>query len=148
MFSKNNKISTRQVFRLFVFDFVGESTLILPAQQAAFSGSDGVFAILLGGGLGSLYLWYLSAVLRKMETDLVTYMQKTLPGWLQKTILVLLCIHFIGMAGYGAYMFSDVMKQGLIAEESFTLILILVLLVAGYAVCGGIESRGVQTRVC
>lgn len=30
MFSNNNRISTRQVFRLFVFDFVGESTLILP----------------------------------------------------------------------------------------------------------------------
>ena len=27
MFSNNNRISTRQVFRLFVFDFVGESTL-------------------------------------------------------------------------------------------------------------------------
>ena len=141
MFSKNNKISTRQVFRLFVFDFVGESTLILPAQLAAFCGSDGLFSILIGGGLGSLYLWYLSVILRHMETDLITYMQRTLPGWLQKTILVLLCIHFVGMAGYGAYMFSDVMKQGLISEESFTLILILVLLVAGYAVCGGIESR-------
>ena len=37
MFSNNNRISTRQVFRLFVFDFVGESTLILPSQLAAFA---------------------------------------------------------------------------------------------------------------
>lgn len=45
------------------------------------------------------------------------------------------------MAGYGAYIFSDVIQKGLIAGESFPLILILVLLTAGYAVCGGIESR-------
>ena len=74
MFSNNNRISTRQVFRLFVFDFVGESTLILPSQLAAFAGNDGLASIVLGGIMGSLYLWYLAYVLKKMETDLVTYM--------------------------------------------------------------------------
>ncbi len=37
MFSNNNRISTRQVFRLFVFDFVGESTIILTSKMAAFA---------------------------------------------------------------------------------------------------------------
>ena len=45
MFSNNNRISTRQVFRLFVFDFVGESTLILPSQLAAFAGNDGLASV-------------------------------------------------------------------------------------------------------
>ena len=53
MFSNNNRISTRQVFRLFVFDFVGESTLILPSQLAAFAGNDGLASIVLGGIMGS-----------------------------------------------------------------------------------------------
>ena len=65
MFSNNNRISTRQVFRLFVFDFVGESTLILPSQLAAFAGNDGLASIVLGGIMGSLYLWYLAYVLKK-----------------------------------------------------------------------------------
>ena len=103
MFSNNNRISTRQVFRLFVFDFVGESTLILPSQLAAFAGNDGLASIVLGGIMGSLYLWYLAYVLKKMETDLVTYMERILPAWMKKIFLVLLT--------------------------------------AGYAVCGGIESR-------
>lgn len=141
MFSNNNKISTRQVFRLFVFDFVGESTLVLPSLLAAFSGNDGVFSILMGGILGSIYLWYLNKVLRGMDTDLVTFMQQELPGWLNKIVIVFLSVHFILMAGYGAYMFSDVMKRGLIQGESYTLILVLVLFVAAYAVSGGIESR-------
>ena len=140
MFSNNNRISTRQVFRLFVFDFVGESTLILPSQLAAFAGNDGLASIVLGGIMGSLYLWYLAYVLKKMETDLVTYMERILPAWMKKIFLVLLLVYFTGMAGYGAYIFSDVIQKGLIAGESFPLILILVLLTAGYAVCGGIES--------
>ena len=141
MFSNNNRISTRQVFRLFVFDFVGESTLILPSQLAAFAGNDGLASIVLGGIMGSLYLWYLAYVLKKMETDLVTYMERILPTWMKKIFLVLLLVYFTGMAGYGAYIFSDVIQKGLIAGEPFPLILILVLLTAGYAVCGGIESR-------
>lgn len=84
MFSNNNRISTRQVFRLFVFDFVGESTLILPSQLAAFAGNDGLASIVLGGIMGSLYLWYLAYVLKKMETDLVTYMERILPAWMKK----------------------------------------------------------------
>ena len=63
MFSNNNRISTRQVFRLFVFDFVGESTLILPSQLASFAGNDGLASIVLGVIMGSLYLWYLAYVL-------------------------------------------------------------------------------------
>lgn len=141
MFSNNDKISSRQVFRLFVFDFVGESTLVLPAQLASSSGNDGVFAILLGGVLAGIYLWYLSKVLYRMDTDVVSYMENSLPVWLNKIILLFLSVHFLLMAGYGAWLFADVMKLGLIGGESHTLILILVLLVAGYAVSGGIESR-------
>ena len=117
MFSNNNRISTRQVFRLFVFDFVGESTLILPSQLAAFAGNDGLASIVLGGIMGSLYLWYLAYVLKKMETDLVTYMERILPTWMKKIFLVLLLVYFTGMAGYGAYIFSDVIQKGLIAGE-------------------------------
>lgn len=141
MFSNNDRISTRQVFRLFVFDFVGESTLVLPAQLAAFSGKAGIFSILLGGLLGSLYLWYLLRVLRGMEMDLVSFLHEKLPSWLGRTVLVFLLVNFVGMAGYGAYLFADVMQYSLISGESYTLILLVILLLAGYAVSGGIESR-------
>lgn len=55
------------MFRLFVFDFVGESTLILPSQLAAFAGNDGLASIVLGGIMGSLYLWYLAYVLKRWK---------------------------------------------------------------------------------
>ena len=141
MFSNNNRISTRQVFRLFVFDFVGESTLILPSQLAAFAGNDGLASIVLGGIMGSLYLWYLAYVLKKdgngsghlYGTDSAGMDEKNSSG-------VTAGLFYRYGRIRGIYFFGRDTK-GLIAGESFPLILILVLLTAGYAVCGGIESR-------
>jgi hypothetical protein len=145
VFSDNDRISTRQVFRLFVFDFVGESTLVLPTRLAALSGKAGFFSILLGGILGSLYLWYLLRVLRGMDGDLGSFVQEKFPFWASRILFGFLFLTFVGMAGYSAYLFADVMQYGLLPGESYTLLLLVILLVAGYAVSGGIESRA---RVC
>ena len=48
MFSNNHQISMRQVFRLFTYDLIGMSTLLLPGLLAGEAGVDGVFAILAG----------------------------------------------------------------------------------------------------
>lgn len=141
MFSNNNRISTRQVFRLFVFDFIGMSTLILPARLAQMTGIDGVFAILIGGGISTLYLWYLVQIMRGMDGDLITYVQNELPPWGATVMLLLLAGYCILEAAYGAYIFVDVMKKGLLGDESYSLLLILILAVAVYAIQSGIESR-------
>lgn len=141
MFSDNDQISIRQVFRLFVFDFIGGSTLVLPARLCGLAGADGLFCIALGGGIASLYLVYLGMVVRRIDTDFLTFMQQSLPTWLTKGILFLLMVHCILVAGYASYIFTDVMKIGLVAGERYSLILALLLLVAAYAVYGGVESR-------
>ena len=141
MFSNNNKISTRQVFRLFVFDFIGMSTLVLPAKLAGAVQCDGVFSIVVGGVLSSLYLWYLARIMQGMDSDLIQYTKNTLPRWGTFVMMILFAIYCILEAGYGAYIFADVMKKGLIGGESYTLLLILILAVAAYAIQSGIESR-------
>ena len=55
----NQKLSTRQVMRLYVFDLMGIGTLLLPPYLAKLCGLSGVYAIILGTGLGFLYLAYL-----------------------------------------------------------------------------------------
>ena len=141
MFSNNNKISTRQVFRLFVFDFIGMSTLVLPAKLAGAVCSDGVFSIVVGGVLSSLYLWYLARIMRGMDSDLIQYTKNALPRWGAFVMMILFAIYCVLEAGYGAYIFADVMKKGLIGGESYTLLLVLILAVAAYAIQSGIESR-------
>lgn len=141
MFSNNNRISTRQVFRLFVFDFIGMSTLVLPAKLAGASGCDGVFAIVAGGLFASLYLWYLAWIMRRMDRDLITYVRQALPRWGALVMLCFFAAYCILEASYGAYIFADVMKKGLVGGESYTLLLLLILAVAAYAIQSGIESR-------
>ena len=141
MFSNNNRISTRQVFRLFVFDFIGMSTLVLPAKLAGASGCDGVFAIVVGGLFASLYLWYLAWIMRRMDSDLITYVRQSLPRWGALVMLCFFAVYCILEASYGAYIFADVMKKGLVGGESYTLLLLLILAVAAYAIQSGIESR-------
>ena len=45
MYADNGKISNRQTFRLYVFDLMGISTLLIPPYLAKLSGNDGIFAI-------------------------------------------------------------------------------------------------------
>ena len=141
MFSNNNRISTRQVFRLFVFDFIGMSTLVLPAKLAGTSGCDGVFAIVVGGLFASLYLWYLAWIMNRMDCDLITYVRQSLPRWGALVMLCFFAAYCILEASYSAYIFADVMKKGLVGGESYTLLLLLILAVAAYAIQSGIESR-------
>lgn len=141
MFSNNNRISTRQVFRLFVFDFIGMSTLVLPAKLAGTSGCDGVFAIVAGGLFASLYLWYLAWIMNRMDSDLITYVRQSLPRWGAFVMLCFFAAYCILEASYGAYIFADAMKKGLVGGESYTLLLLLILAVAAYAIQSGIESR-------
>lgn len=141
MFSENQKISLRQTYRLFVFDLLGVGTLLLPTQLAGLCGNDGIWCILFGGLLGWGYLLLLGATLKNMKTDMLTFLKQRMPGWIQKLLLILLIVYSLAIAGFCSYVFTTLIRRSLVSEESFVLILALILLVSGYAVSGGMESR-------
>lgn len=141
MFSKNGQISMRQTFRLFTYDLIGISTLLLPTFLAKEAGTDGFFCILLGSFLGILYISLLGWCIQRMEGDVLGYLKQEIGGFFQKLILLFFLVHSVLLAGYCAYTFSVLMLKSLIREESFWLILALVLVIAGYGIIGGIEGR-------
>lgn len=143
MFSNNQRISLRQTFRLFTFDFLGISTLIVPSYLAAMGGVCGVISIVLGVIAGLIYLSYLKGVLNRMQTDLLTYMEEEswIRGFWKRLIFFYLALSCMITAADTSVVFTCLMKESLIREESYLLILALVLLVSAYAVSGGIESR-------
>lgn len=141
MFSENQKISLRQTYRLFVFDLLGVGTLLLPTQLARLCGNDGIFCILFGGILGFGYLFLLGAALKKMRMDVLEYTKKHMHGWSRKVLLLYLVLYSLLFAGFCSNVFVNLIQNSLIPEESFALILLLILLVSGYAVSGGMESR-------
>lgn len=141
MFSENNRISGRQGFRLLTYDLLGLSTLLAPTVLAGVSGRDGIFSIGFGIAAALLYLKLLSAVTGDMNGSYPEYLEQKLGAFAGKAIQTGYLIYFVLLAGYTAYLFSDIVLQNLLREESFWLIVVLLLLLACYGLWGGIEGR-------
>jgi hypothetical protein len=163
MYSEKKTISMRQTYRLFVFDFLGISTLLLPAGLAGIAGVYGGISILAAWALGTVYLCYLIWCRKRMGTDLVTFLSECAPNVMSKRMCsfpkqwrnpakrargitkrllgLLLALLHTAAAGFMGAVIASMVRQSLIREESYTLILLLVFLVALYAVAGDIQSR-------
>ena len=141
MFSENNKISGRQVFRLLTYDFLGIGTLLIPTALAQYAGRDGIFCIVAGVLLGLIFLKILAALSKEMEEGYEAYLLLHCKKWGGTLLLFLYFIYFVTMASYAAYIFSTLVLEHLVQNVSFYLVLFLLLLLALYSMAGGIEGR-------
>lgn len=141
MFSENNQISGRQVFRLLTYDFLGMGTLLLPTMLADTAGRDGIFCILAGILSTFLYLKLLRYLLKCMKTSYPDFLKQKCGKVCGYVLWGGYFLYFILMASYTAYLFSTLMLNGLVENISFYLVLLLILLLAFYGMAGGIEGR-------
>lgn len=141
MFSENNQISGRQVFRLLTYDFLGMGTLLLPTMLADTAGRDGIFCILAGILSTILYLKLLRYLLKGMKTSYPDFLKQKCGKVCGYVLWGGYFLYFILMASYTAYLFSTLMLNGLVENISFYLVLLLILLLAFYGMAGGIEGR-------
>lgn len=141
MFSENNQISGRQVFRLLTYDFLGMGTLLLPTMLADTAGRDGIFCILAGILSTFLYLRLLRYLLKGMKTSYPDFLKQKCGKVCGYVLWGGYFLYFILMASYTAYLFSTLMLNGLVENVSFYLVLLLILLLAFYGMAGGIEGR-------
>lgn len=141
MFSENNQISGRQVFRLLTYDFLGMGTLLLPTMLADTAGRDGIFCILAGILSTFLYLKLLRYLLKSMKTSYPDFLKQKCGKVCGYVLWGGYFLYFILMASYTAYLFSTLMLSGLVENISFYLVLLLILLLAFYGMAGGIEGR-------
>lgn len=141
MFSENNQISGRQVFRLLTYDFLGMGTLLLPTMLADTAGRDGIFCIMAGILSTFLYLKLLRYLLKGMKTSYPDFLKQKCGKICGYVLWGGYFLYFILMASYTAYLFSTLMLNGLVENVSFYLVLLLILLLAFYGMAGGIEGR-------
>ncbi|MBP3488988.1 MAG: GerAB/ArcD/ProY family transporter [Roseburia sp.] len=141
MFSENNKISGRQTFRLLTYDLLGLSTLLVPTVLGRTAARDGIFAIAIGVGAAWLYLKVLKSLAPGMGGSYAQYLEQRLGKAGGALIQTGYLLYFVLLAGYTAYLFADVVLQELLREESFYLVLLILLLLAAYGLWGGIEGR-------
>jgi len=141
MYVENGKISSRQTFRLYVFDLMGIATLLLPPYLAKLCGVDGVWAICIGSFLGFVYLFYLNFIMKKMDSDLMTFLKREKGCFARVLTETLVGAHCIFTAGFLVNVFTKLMQHSLVQEISYELISLVLVVMASYAVSGGIECR-------
>lgn len=142
MFSGNDKISQRQVFRLLTFDLLGLSTLLVPTVLAKTAGRDGIFCIVIGVFAGFLFLKLLKLALADMgQENFSEYLTRHFGIFGGRVAQACYLIYLLLLAGYTAYLFAAVVLKALLREASFTVILLTILLLAGYGLVSGIEGR-------
>ncbi len=143
MFSTNNKISKRQMFRLLTYDILGIGTLLLPSALSAETGKNGMLAILLGMGAGLCYCiligWQVNAM--KEEESYPAYLKRCFGSFLGTVAILFYVCYYLCLGGYVSYIFGHLMITELLKEQSFYWIVAGLLLLAVYGIFQGIEGR-------
>ena len=141
MFSENNRISGRQMYRLMTYDLLGIGTLLVPQMLAKAVGRDGILSIGIGMAAALAYLWILRRLAPPAQESYPEYMERQLGriggGIVQTGYLIYLVL----LAGYVAYLFADIILRDLLRGESFYLVLSVIMLLVLYGLAGGIEGR-------
>lgn len=141
MFSENNRISGRQMYRLMTYDLLGIGTLLVPQMLAKAAGRDGILSIGIGMAAALAYLWILRRLAPPAQESYPEYMERQLGriggGIVQTGYLIYLVL----LAGYVAYLFADIILRDLLRGESFYLVLSVIMLLVLYGLAGGIEGR-------
>ncbi len=141
MFSNNGQISIRQIRRLLIFDLFGVSSLLLPGMLAGTAGTDGIFCIGAGALLALAYLGLLGRVLKQMKGSLSQYLKEVLGGFLRDVVMLFFLFFFLLLGAFVLYQLTGLVRSWLLPEGSYSLISVLILLLAAYGTIRGLEGR-------
>ena len=131
MFSENEKISGRQLYRAIVVTLAGPTLLICP-QIAGRFGADGFLVYLVAGILSWAYL----GLMLKCKNSCMTN------RFIKILLRVLLCLKLLLLAVGALYLTGDVVSGILLPETHFILILLIVAVALIYWNQGSIENTG------
>lgn len=138
-FAQNESISPRQLYRLYVFNLLGVGTLVLPNNLAKL-GKYAFISIALGVFMSWLFMWIVSEVRERRKTIYDRSIDKTKYAKILIYDLII-AIYEISQAAFLAWIFVKLIRDSLIPDESFTVVLLVIMAVCAYALSGGVECR-------
>ena len=138
-FAQNESISPRQLYRLYVFNLLGVGTLVLPNNLAKL-GKYGFISIALGVFMAWLFMWIVSDVRERRKTIYDRSFDKTKYAKILIYDLII-AIYELSQAAFLAWIFVKLIRDSLIPDESFTVVLLVIMAVCAYALSGGVECR-------
>ena len=138
-FAQNKSISPRQLYRLYVFNLLGVGTLVLPNNLAKL-GKYGFISIALGVFMAWLFMWIVSEVREQKKSIYDRSFGKT--AYAKMLIYdLIIAIYELSQAAFLAWIFVKLIRDSLIPDESFTVVLLVIMAVCAYALSGGVECR-------
>lgn len=138
-FAQNESISPRQLYRLYVFNLLGVGTLVLPNNLAKL-GKYGFISIALGVFMAWLFMWIVSEVREQKKSIYDRSFGKT--AHVKMLIYdLIISIYELSQAAFLAWIFVKLIRDSLIPDESFTVVLLVIMAVCAYALSGGVECR-------
>ena len=138
-FAQNESISPRQLYRLYVFNLLGVGTLVLPNNLAKL-GKYGFISIALGVFMAWLFMWIVSEVRERRKNiydrgyDKITYAKMLIYD-------LIIAVYELSQAAFLAWIFVKLIRDSLIPDELFTVVLLVIMAVCAYALSGGVECR-------
>lgn len=138
-FAQNESISPRQLYRLYVFNLLGVGTLVLPNNLAKL-GKYGFISIALGVFMAWLFMWIVSEVRERRKNIYDRSFDKTKYAKMLIYDLII-AIYELSQAAFLAWIFVKLIRDSLIPDESFTVVLLVIMAVCAYALSGGVECR-------
>lgn len=138
-FAQNESISPRQLYRLYVFNLLGVGTLVLPNNMAKL-GKYAFISIVLGVFMAWLFMWIVSEVRERRKTIYDRSFDKTKYAKMLIYDLII-AIYELSQAAFLAWIFVKLIRDSLIPDESFTVVLLVIMAVCAYALSGGVECR-------
>ena len=138
-FAQNESISPRQLYRLYVFNLLGVGTLVLPNNLARL-GKYGFISIALGVFMAWLFMWIVSEVREHRKNiydrgcDKITYAKMLIYD-------LIIAAYELSQAAFLAWIFVKLIRDSLIPDELFTVVLLVIMAVCAYALSGGVECR-------
>lgn len=141
MFSSNDKISSRQIKRLLVFDLFGAGSLLLPSQLAKSGNGIGIWSILAGTVFAGVYLWLLHMCGSRTATDYMDYLKTGWGNLLARLLYFCYAMISIFTCAWAAKLLSELVCDSLLDGREFLAALFVVLLLAFYGASAGMEAR-------
>ena len=141
-FAQNESISPRQLYRLYVFNLLGVGTLVLPNNLAKL-GKYGFISIALGVFMAWLFMWIVSEVRDQKKSIYDRSFGKTAHAKILIYDLII-AIYELSQAAFLAWIFVKLIRDSLIPDESFTVVL-LVIMAAKWR--SGVPCQGIRGSI-
>ena len=141
MFSSNDKISSRQIKRLLIFDLFGAGSLLLPSQLAKSGNGIGIWSILAGMVFAGVYLWLLHTCSSRTATDYMDYLKTGWGNFLARLLYLCYAVISIFTCAWAAKLLSELVCDSLLDGREFVSALFVILLLAFYGASAGMEAR-------